>query len=322
MTTLPLPNAFIWRRLHSLTGVWLVLFLIEHLITNSQAALLIGDDGNGFVQAVNWIYELPYLQVIEVLLIAIPFIIHGVWGVQYALTSKQNIVPTDGSAPALGRYPRNRGFTWQRVTSWLLIIGILAHVVQMRFMDYPVHAQIGAEKQFMVRLRMDDGLYTLAARLGTTLYDHNMIEQLAKSEAPLTAAPELKEEAPFDLAKEKQLEKWQVIEQEHEWIAALQKKPIKSDEIIAVSNNIGKAFLLSVRDTFKSIMMALLYTLFVIAATYHAFNGLWTALITWGIILSPATQAVTRILTTGLMILVTFLGLAAIWGTYWINLKQ
>lgn len=37
----PLPSAFIWRRAHSLTGLWLVLFLIEHLLTNSQAALFL-----------------------------------------------------------------------------------------------------------------------------------------------------------------------------------------------------------------------------------------------------------------------------------------
>lgn len=60
-----IPKAFIWRRLHSLMGLWLVLFLIEHLLTNSQAALWLGDNGRGFVNMVNAIHNLPYLEVIE-----------------------------------------------------------------------------------------------------------------------------------------------------------------------------------------------------------------------------------------------------------------
>ena len=47
--TAVIPRAFIWRRLHSLMGLWLVLFLGEHLLTNSQAALWLGDNGKGFV---------------------------------------------------------------------------------------------------------------------------------------------------------------------------------------------------------------------------------------------------------------------------------
>ncbi len=46
---------FIGRRVHSLMGLWLVVFLTEHLIVNSQAALWIGDDGHGFVLLVNFL---------------------------------------------------------------------------------------------------------------------------------------------------------------------------------------------------------------------------------------------------------------------------
>src|ERR1700719_477349 len=81
-----IPQAFIWRRAHSLTGLWLVLFLIEHLIVNSQAALFVGDNGNGFVNAVNSIKDLPYLPVIEIFLLGVPFLIHGLWGIKYLLT--------------------------------------------------------------------------------------------------------------------------------------------------------------------------------------------------------------------------------------------
>src|SRR4051812_29543012 len=112
-----IPKAFIWRRVHSLAGLWFVLFLIEHLLTNSQAALFIGDNGSGFVEAVNFIKSLPYLPVIEIFLLGVPFLVHAIWGVKYLLTSKFNSFPADGSTPSLPQYPRNQAFTWQRITS-------------------------------------------------------------------------------------------------------------------------------------------------------------------------------------------------------------
>src|SRR4026207_984938 len=109
-----LPSAFIWRRLHSLMGLWLVLFLMEHLFVNSQAALLLGENGKGFVRAVNAIHNLPYLQAIEVTLLGVPILIHLIWGIKYLLTSKSNSGKTDGSSPSLSKYARNHAYTWQR----------------------------------------------------------------------------------------------------------------------------------------------------------------------------------------------------------------
>ena len=108
-------NDFIWRRVHSLMGFWLVLYLIVHLITNSQAALWIGDDGSGFIKLVNSLETLPYLQVVETVLIGIPLLIHGVWGVKRAWTARLNSGGGGGIAPSM-KYSRNRAFTWQRLT--------------------------------------------------------------------------------------------------------------------------------------------------------------------------------------------------------------
>ena len=121
-------------------GLWLVLYLIEHLLVNSQAALWIGDDGSGFVRMVDSLESLPYLQVIEILFIGVPLLIHGVWGVKRAFDARLNSSRTDGSAPAM-KYGSNRAFTWQRLTSWILLFGIAAHVVQMRFLDMPKKAK-------------------------------------------------------------------------------------------------------------------------------------------------------------------------------------
>jgi succinate dehydrogenase/fumarate reductase cytochrome b subunit len=171
-----LPAAFIWRRLQSLMGLFIVFFLIEHLLTNSQAALLIGDDGSGFVRGVNFIKNLPYLPAIEIGLLGIPFFIHIVWGIHYLLTAKPNSYGDSGKEPYLPHYPRNHAYTWQRLTSWILLIAIAAHVAQMRFIDYPASAKRGATTYYAAPVSLDEGIYTVAKRLNVALYTAQQIQ--------------------------------------------------------------------------------------------------------------------------------------------------
>lgn len=312
----PIPRDFIWRRLQSLMGLWLVLFLTEHLLINSQAALFIGDDGSGFVTAVNSIKELPYLPFIELFLIGVPFIIHGYWGIHYLLTSEVNSFVTDGTKVALPQYTRNQAFTWQRVTSWILLLGVIAHVIHMRVIEYPVAAQRGTEHFYMVRLNMDNGLYTLSRRLGFELVTPEQVKelshQLATSINPLSAA----EETPDALIRA------QAARENEAWVKALEWRPLAANQQLAISKTFGIAELLMVRDSFKNPLHIFLYTIFVLAAGFHAFNGLWTSFITWGITLTATAQWIMRRVAITLMCLVTFLGLAAIWGTYWLNLTS
>ena len=263
-------STFIWRRIHSLMGLWLIIYLFEHLIVNSQAALWIGDDGHGFVRMVNSLESLPYLQVVEVLLIGVPLAIHGVWGVFRIFTAKINSDPSDGSVPALGRYGRNRAYTWQRLTSWILLIGIVAHVVQMRFVQQPQKREVDGAEKWVTQVSYDSGLETLTPRLGVQM----LAEKGSYPEQVLVAAPSM-----------------------------------------------GTAILLMVRDSFKNPWVSVLYSIFVLAAAFHAFNGFWTALITWGAILSYRSQkAMIPVSIIGIGLL-SFLGLASIWGSYWINLR-
>lgn len=310
----PIPSAFIWRRAHSFTGFWLVLFLMQHLLVNSQAALFIGDDGSGFVTAVNSIKDLPYLPVIEIFLLGVPFFIHGVWGIRYLMTGEANSFRTDGRTPSLPQYPRNHAYTWQRITSWILLFGILAHVIHMRFLQYPSSAQKGSEHFYMTRLNQDPGLYTLSKRLGFEIYDASQIQAIKQQ--IISAPPVIEGHSPQDLiAAQKRHE-------ERAWLNAMEAKPLGQDQVMAVAGSFGIAELLMVRDAFKNPLIILLYTGLVLAACFHAFNGLWTFMITWGITLTAASQRLMRKLATGLMLLITFLGLAAIWGTYWINLLE
>jgi len=301
-----IPQAFLWRRLHSLAGFWLVIYLIMHLLTNSQAALFLGDDGIGFIRSVNAIHELPYLPLIEIAVLAVPILIHLFWGIKYLRSAEYNSFGNTGHTPYLPEYPRNRAYTWQRITSWLLVAGIIAHVVHMRYIEYPASAFKGTEHSYMVRIAADDGLYTLAERLGVVLYDAAQIEALKKEEIKTTHSL---------LAEQEQ-------QQERHWLAALQKRPLKKDELIAVANNFGTVELLMLRDTFKMPLMLLLYTLLVLTTCFHAFNGLWTFMISWGVTLSARSQQLMRFASVFMMAAVAFCGLSAIWLTYWINLKQ
>ena len=126
------PREYIWRRVHSIMGLMIVLFLIEHLLTNSQAALYIGDWGQGFVKAVNTIHDLPYLQAIEILFLGFPILLHAGLGIKYLFTAKFNSFGSKAYEPKLKEYSRNHAYSWQRITSWVLLVFLLLHIIQMQ----------------------------------------------------------------------------------------------------------------------------------------------------------------------------------------------
>lgn len=285
------PRAYLWRRLHSIMGLMIVLFLIEHIITNSQAALLIGDNGIGFINAVNFIKNLPYLPALEIVLIGTPIFIHAFLGVKYLMTGKMNSWPSSGNKPSLTRYARNHAYSWQRITSWILMIGIILHVWYMRFYNYPTHVRVADKEFYLTRLTIDSGLESVAERLGVTLYTAADIVDSVNIQPPAV-------------------------------IQALSEKTLNNQQLMAISPDFGTATLLMVRDAFKSPFKGLLYTLFILAASFHAFNGLWTFCITWGWVIKARSQAKLVNLCTGIMVVIALLGLACIWGTYWVNLPR
>ncbi len=318
-------------------GLWFVLFLMEHLLTNSQAALWLGDSGKGFVDMVNAIHNLPYLEVIELSLLGVPILLHMALGVNYLFSSKPNNRPSDGSTPYLP-LPRNRAYRWQRITSWILLFCVIGHVVKFRFLNYPDKLPLGNETYYAVKVELDDGLYTLSQRLGVTLYDQaaieaekNGLDTTSAEDAALEVARDLKSQEinPWTgpVAQGYQRQKAQLLhsaQQEMEkaaFVAALGKHHLKQGQVLASAPDFGTASLLCVRNTFKNPIYIAIYTLFVLAACFHASNGFWTFLITWGWILKMAAQRAWTTVAAVLMAILIFLGLAAVWGTYWINLR-
>ncbi len=332
-----IPRTFIWRRLHSLMGLWFLLFLIEHLLTNSQATLWVGDNGREFIKMVDGLHNLPYLEVIEIVLIGVPILIHMVLGVKYLFTAKFVAGRSDGSVPAL-RLPRNRAYKWQRITSWILLVGVIGHVAKFRFLEYPEKVHLVDKAVYMVKISMDEGLYTLADRLKVELYNQASIEREAEQfqarsseRALVEAAQVIKSEKidpwtgpvaqNFDEQKSIILGSAQQYQLNSEFVSALKKEKLSSGEVIAAAPDFGTATLLSVRNAFKQPLYIGLYTIFVIAACYHGCNGFWTFLITWGWILKMAAQRAWVSVSVVIMAVLLFLGLAAVWGSYWINLR-
>ncbi len=332
MTTATIPKSFVWKRVHSLFGLWIVLFLFEHLLTNSQAALWIGDDGHAFVRMVNLIHNLPYLEAIEIFLIGVPIGFHMVLGIKYLWSGKFNSYKTNGSKPSLPEYGRNRAYSWQRITSWILLFLLIFHIARFRFLEYPHEVEQGTSSIYLVKVQIDNGLYTVADRLDVTLYDYDAIEREKENLRNEEVGSSLIEASQYIRNKDDKSQEYdkhkgmiltsaQTYQQKQTFVDTIGSIPFKKDEVIAASKSFGTATLLTVRDTFKNPIYVVIYTIFVLAACFHAFNGFWTFLITWGIILNYASQKRMVKVAIGLMVLVAFLGLAAIWGTYWVNLK-
>jgi succinate dehydrogenase / fumarate reductase cytochrome b subunit len=306
---------------------------MQHLLINSQAAYFFGADGEGFIHAVNSIRELPYLPIIEIAILGLPIFVHMFWGITYLFTAKYNSNSHSVLTSALP-YPRNKAYTWQRITSYLLVVGIIGHVVHMRFMQYPEHASIKDQQFYTVKVTLDEGLYTLAERLNVELYNKNkiLLERKAfKSHQEINvnhfnlfmdSLKGIYRKNPDEaLAIENKI-KTQTSEEEDKFIATLESYNINQNEGIAVARDFGTAELLMVRETFKIPIMIALYSVFILAACFHAFNGLWTFLISWGVTLTERTRGNFLKISYGLMFIFSFLGLSAIWVTYWFNLKH
>jgi len=114
-------NEFYLRRLHSLLGIIPIgAFLIVHLMINHQAT----QGAEAFNKAAGFMESLPFLLVTELILIYIPILYHGLYGIHIAFTAKENI----------GHYSlfRNWMFALQRLTGIIAFVFIFVHLWQTR----------------------------------------------------------------------------------------------------------------------------------------------------------------------------------------------
>lgn len=123
---------FFARRLHSLLGIIPVgLFLVQHLIINNFATR----GPEAFNAASDFMGNLPFVLVLEWVVIYIPLMFHAFYGVYIAFTAKNNV-------QRYGTF-RNWMFMLQRITGVLLVIFIAWHIYQTR-----IQKALGAEVNY------------------------------------------------------------------------------------------------------------------------------------------------------------------------------
>lgn len=112
---------YINRRIHSLLGVVPIgLFLIVHFVINHYAV----DGASSFNKASNFMESLPFLHWLEWILIYLPLLFHGIYGLYIAFQSTSNV----GSQG----FFRNWMYLLQRISGVFLVIFIGWHVWQTR----------------------------------------------------------------------------------------------------------------------------------------------------------------------------------------------
>jgi len=111
------------RKLHSLLGVFpLGLFIIEHALANYTA---FEGGPEGFQRSVNFLHNLPLIFFLELFIIWLPILFHGIYGLYLAYQSDINV----------GRYPyaRNWAFVMQRLTGLITFVFVGWHFYETRF---------------------------------------------------------------------------------------------------------------------------------------------------------------------------------------------
>ncbi|MNB72184.1 Succinate dehydrogenase cytochrome b558 subunit [compost metagenome] len=115
-------RGFYSRKIHSLLGVIpLAFFFIEHMLTNFSA---VEGGASGFKDSVLWLNSLPLVLFLEIFLIWLPLLYHGVYGLYIAYQAKPNV----------NRFnlERNWRYTLQRITGVLTFIFIIWHLYETR----------------------------------------------------------------------------------------------------------------------------------------------------------------------------------------------
>lgn len=112
---------FGYRKWHSFLGVIPIgLFLVIHLVVNHYATSGVGS----FNKAANSMESLPFLHILEWVLIYLPLLYHAIYGLYIAFTGMSNV----------GRYGyfRNWMYLLQRITGVITLIFIAWHIWETR----------------------------------------------------------------------------------------------------------------------------------------------------------------------------------------------
>ncbi|HEY7404141.1 MAG TPA: succinate dehydrogenase [Candidatus Angelobacter sp.] len=128
-------HSFLWRRLHSLSGIVPVgAFLIEHFISNAFAT----NGPHAYANQVRFLTSLPFVPVLEVVGIYIPILYHALYGFYIWFRGESNV----------SDYPWAGNFMYaaQRWTGGIAFAYILWHTYTMRFIG--IHLLTNSQAAF------------------------------------------------------------------------------------------------------------------------------------------------------------------------------
>jgi succinate dehydrogenase / fumarate reductase cytochrome b subunit len=124
-------NSFLWRRLHSLSGIVPVgAFLVEHFISNAYAT----NGPHAYATQIKFLNSLPFVDFLEWGLIYLPILYHALYGIYIWARGSSNLV----SYPWTGNWL----YSAQRWTGVITFAYMIQHVWFLRFrgvrlLDYP-----------------------------------------------------------------------------------------------------------------------------------------------------------------------------------------
>ena len=117
-------SSFIFKRLHSLSGVFPIgAFLLEHMFSNSL--ILFGPDA--YDRQIHFLQSLPFVLFFEITFIAIPILYHAGYGIFVTVSGRTNL----SSYP----YTQNFLYTLQRISGGIALIYIAYHVYETRIVN-------------------------------------------------------------------------------------------------------------------------------------------------------------------------------------------
>lgn len=89
-----------------------------------NSSIFLSDDGSSYLTMVNFMKTAPFIVVLELVLIALPIIFHGIYGIYIVYLAKNNAFQY--------KYLRNWGFYLQRITAIIMLIFLIWHVYTLR----------------------------------------------------------------------------------------------------------------------------------------------------------------------------------------------
>ncbi len=130
-------RSFLWRRLHSLSGIFPIgFFILEHFFSNAFAT----NGGAAYNENVRFLTGLPFVLWLEIAFIYVPIAYHAAYGLWIWWRGEANVA----DYPFVGNWM----YTLQRYTGIVTLIYIVWHTWTMRFSGAHIitHSEIAYAK--------------------------------------------------------------------------------------------------------------------------------------------------------------------------------